>query len=73
MVLGTEANGEKLTKKSGQEAATIGSDVLSGFGADKHPEGSFAVETLPEENFHLGERPEEDQVPVYSKQFLPHL
>lgn len=50
-----------------------GSDVLSWLGADKHPDGSLVVETLPEEDFHFGERPEEHQVSIYGKQLLPHL
>lgn len=52
---------------------TFGPDLLSGFGADEHPEWSFAVETLPEENFHFRERPEEHQISVYSKELLAHL
>ena len=49
------------------------SDLLSWLGADQHPEGSFAVERLPEENFHFRERSEEHQVSIYGKQLLSYL
>lgn len=49
------------------------SDILSWFGADKHPDGSLAVEALPEETFHFRERPKKHQVSIYGKQFLPHF
>lgn len=49
------------------------SDLLSWLGANKHPEGSLAVETLPEENFDFRERPEEHQVSIYGKQLLPYF
>lgn len=64
---------QELTKNLSSGSGENGPDVLSRFGADKHSEGLLAVETLPEENVHLGERPEEHQVSVDSKQFLPHL
>lgn len=64
---------QELTKNFRSWFGDNGPDVLSRFGADKHPEGLFAVETLPEENFHFRERPEEHHISVYCKQFLPHL
>lgn len=46
--------------------------VLSGLGANEHPEGSLAVGALPKESLYLSERPEKHQVSVYGKQFPSH-
>lgn len=52
---------------------TQGSALLSWLGADQHPEGSLAVETLPEENFHFRVWPQEHQVSIDGKQLLPNF